>query len=1043
MKARRINIISCYSLLLVLLLGISSSSRADSIPVKIASDTAIDSVSYEMPRPKDFNAFRFTLDGRHRYQGDMMPKGNTFIDFGAGLMLLKHSNTNKFKPVTTLHLRLGRQFNQLHSARIGISGGVGYMNSGQKGNGSQVVMGMISGEADYLFSLSNYLLGYRPERPIDLSFMMGLGFNRFMLGGGNNQKTALDLKESSSSYNFHAGLQMKFFTGPHASITAEPFVMLSNESADLANHDADWHRYKVSYGINLSYIYYLNNQLAPPSMTGNFKRRSAPGERWLQGDVNDKMQRRPLFVHYGAGMAAYNMFNGLQWNKTTGLTANIGFGGWLSSSLGLRTVLSATNGRWSETGNQVNMMGYASVAIDAVVNPFGLTRRYNWESAMGLNLIAGYELGWLRMANTGGDNHSVVNGYRLGLQPWIRLSHDTRFYLEPMYTFLYYRQGNQNRKRNDQVSLMLGMELLIGNRRDCCLACDSSFLPNGYFVGIGGGWNTTVRRWKYSTESDNLFKNALFFAGYHFDSYNGVMLTEEYLTDKVALQDGELKWKNWMTSASYLLNISNLFTGYQTGKRWNVSVMVGPTLAINKEKARFGLHGGIQLDYRINKYFALFYQHRLYWMDKRLYESNQLYNQAGTLISSMNLGLMYQFDDIVAPTVRVVKGAARGVGKLFKQQRSPFFMDYGYGLARFPSMPAKGISSWGSSMQLSAGRWMIPAVGLRAGICVNKGGALSIGAREASVANDIVTTTVYGSLFADVMVNPLGFVSNYNWDQRFGVNLFAGLHKGIIAVEGYNSEARSKDLYASGWRAGMQLWVKLQDDLRLYVEPTYTRMNCDKVYINESQSAVRMTAAKGYSQFDVKDAMSVRVGLTALLRNPQKRSSSNQASPASRNFFAGVGGGWNFNLSKWSYVNSGLNINALLYGGYSFGKYHSLRAQAEYVSDDVAVRNGEAQRTRIGLFSVDYQLDMTTLLNGYNAQRRWDMALFLGPSVTDKGKIGLNGGINIGYELNRKWGIFYNQNVYLFSDAKMFPQTQITGKLAVINTFNLGVNYKF
>ena len=1056
MKAKRNNniILRCTWLLLTLLCVVPEGrADSDSIPVRPAGAEADDSVSYELPRPRNFNALRYTLDSQHRYLGDAMSKGNTFLDFGAGIIFLQHSNTSGVEPVTNLHLRLGRQFNSLHSARIGLSGGVGYMPSGLTGNGPQTLMGMIGGEADYLFSLSNYLLGYRPERPLELSGILGVGFNRFMIGGGNNKATAYDLKESSMSYNFHAGVQLKLFAGPHAAITAEPYVMLSNVKADLANQGSNWHRYHVAYGVNLSYIHYINNVLTPPALTGDFKKRFADGERWLRGDADDQAQRRPFFLHYGAGIAAYNTFTGLRWGKTIGPTASIGLGGWLSSAIGLRALVSATNGKWSKTDNQVNMIGYGAVAVDAVLNPLGFSRHYDWEAPAGLNFFGGYEFGMLKMVNMSGRNRSNVIGYRLGMQPWVRLRHDTRFYIEPMYTFLRHRQGEENRKRDDQVSLMAGIELLLGNRQDS--PSDGSLvMPSGYFVGLGGGWNTTVRKWKYRDNTDTPFKNALLFGGYRFDPYNGVIISEEYLTDKVLRPSGELKWENWMTSIGYQLNISNLLTGWQPDKHWNVSVMLGPAMAVNSVKTRFGVYGALQLDYQLSKHFALFYQHRLYWMDRHLYESDQLYNQAGTVISSMNVGLMYQFEDLVGPTVRVAKGTAHGisvasravahgVGNLFKQQRSPFFLDYGYGVAWIPDMPAKGGDSWGPSMQLAAGWWMIPAVGLRAGVNVAKGGALSLTAREANALHDLVTATAYGSFFADVMVNPLGFVSNYNWDQPFGVSLIAGVHKGIMAMEGYNSEARGRDLYASGWRAGMQLWVKLQDDLRLHVEPMYTRLSCDEIYLDEAHTTVSRTPAEGYSLFNAREAMSVRIGLTALLRSPKQRAASGVEPGDRSRFFAAVGGGMNFAFNKWRYADGGLNVNALLYGGYNFNEYHALRAQAEYVSDDMAKAGQEAERTRVGLFSLDYQLDVTSLFSGYQPQRRWELALFAGPSATDRMHIGLNGGLNVGYRLDSHWGLFYNHNVYMFSDADMLRTEQISGRWATLSTVNLGVKYHF
>ena len=147
-------------------------------------------------------------------------------------------------------------------------------------------------------------------------------------------------------------------------------------------------------------------------------------------------------------------------------------------------------------------------------------------------------------------------------------------------------------------------------------------------------------------------------AGYHFNEYNGIMLNEEYQTDAIQQANGEeQRWENWLTSVDYQLNLSNYFTGYQPRRRWNLSAMLGPTLAFNNEKTRFGINAGLQLDYRFSRHLALFYQHRLYWMDKNLYATDQFYNQAGSIISSMNVGLMYMIDDIVKPITYVATGA--------------------------------------------------------------------------------------------------------------------------------------------------------------------------------------------------------------------------------------------------------------------------------------------------------------------------------------------------------------------------------------------------
>ena len=1044
-----------YSLLALLLMAVTG-SRADSIPERMEDD----STSYELPKPRDFNAIRFSMDRHHRYMGDIMKQGNTYIDFGAGLMAVKHLNQNATEPLTTLHLRVGRQFNPLHSARVGLTGGIGYMRSGANGDGPQTLNATYGAEADYLFSLSSYLLGYRPERPLEVSPFIGIGFNQAILGSGNNRTTAHDLKESAFSYNLHAGVQLKIFAGPYAALTAEPFMQLSSPGIDLSDQGSNWHRYNVSYGLNLSYIYYFNNLLTPPSLTGDFKRRFGEGERWLQGSDEDKAQRRPLFFHYGAGIAAYNTFDDLRWAKTAGPTYSIGFGGWLSSAIGLRTTVHVANGSWAEKNDKINMMGYASLSVDALLNPLGFTRRYDWESSAGLTMIAGYETGLLKMTNTGDHDRSNVMGYHLAVQPWVRLSHDTRLFFEPMYSLLIHRQGSENRKRDDQVTLKMGIELLMGDRQDAKAETTGGILPSGYYIGIGGGWNATVKKWRYADYSAGFPKNAMLMAGYHFNEYSGIMLNEEYQTDAVQLANGEeQRWKNWMTSVDYQLNVSNYFTGYQPRRRWNLSVMLGPTVAFNDEKTRFGVNAGLQLDYRFCRHLALFYQHRLYWMDKNLYSSDQLYNQAGTVISSMNLGLMYMFEDLIGPITRVANGTAkgisaaarttgRGIGNLFRQQRSPFFIDYGYGLAWFPGMPAKTSDTFGTSLQLSLGWWMLPSIGIRAGANAMKGGAIRFTNTQGNGRQDIITSTFMANAFADLLINPLGFRSNYDWSQRFGVNLIGGIQHGYMIVGGNRSEARGKDLTANGWRAGLQLWVKLQENLRLHIEPMYTTIKSKEIYIDdETNSHLSLSEKEGYQLLDVKDAMGLRIGLSATLQNPKKRSSGEHTAFTRPHFFAAVGGGWNFNLNKWRYDNGGVNLNALAMAGYTFNEYHSLRAQFEYASDDEVAQTGlESQKNNMYFISLDYQLDMTTLLNGYDNQRRWTVSAFAGPSMDNCQSIGLNLGITADYRLDDHWGLFYNHNIYLFTlfdNKKLFTSDQIISRPSLLNTFNLGVSYHF
>ena len=841
-------------------------SAADSIAQPSAGDT----VSYELPAPRNFNALRFAMDSRHRYLGDGMAKGSTWLDFGGGVMWMNHGNTNRVEPLSQLHLRLGRQFSPLHAVRIGLTGGWGYLPNGTTGEEQEVLMAQYGAEADYLFGLSSYLLGYRPERILDVSALLGVGYNHFRLGGGKNRESAVGLKDKASSVNIHAGLQLKFFAGPRAALAAEPYVALNSYRGDLADQGQNWHQYQVTYGINLSCLYYLNNTLTPASQEGRFKKHFAQGRRWLQGDSHDKNQRRPLYLHYGVGAVAFNSFDGMDFGSTAGPSFSIGVGGWLSSALGLRLTANTANAQFSTAGKRTYYMNYGGASVDVVLNPFGFTRHYNWESAAGINLLGGYEFGMLKMENTPMDNLAFVMGYRLGVQPWVRLSHDMRFYVEPAYTVMNHRQGLQNKKQDRQFGVRMGLELLMGGREDEAIAGEGPLPVTGYFVGIGGGWNTTLRRWKTNSHEGGFLKNGQLVAGYHFNAYSTLMLSEEYLTERMTmgLSDEEQRRDTWMSAIDYQLNLSNVLTGYNPLRRWNVSLFAGPSLAFTDGKGYVGGNVGLQVDYRLSRHFLLYYQHRCYWMDKRMYPSRQVYTPGGTVINSLSAGVMYTFDDLVGPTTRLARGVAHGV--------------------------ATGASVFGRA-------------------------------------------------------------------------------------------------------------------------------------VGQGAVAVGRTVGKGASAFG--------------------RAVGKGVSRGAKHMFVAVGGGWNFQLySKLHYKGNAGNFNSLLMAGYEFSPLHTLRGQWEYVSEIISEKGYEDTRYGTHLFSLNYQLSVVSLLAGKSKDRRWDVGLVAGPSVTHKGDLGVNGGATAFFRLDSHWRMFFNYNVYAMSllDRKSpFYSRRNYPKSTLLNTLTIGAAYHF
>ncbi len=652
MKLKKNNIRGRLTLLVVLLVVAWCGTVAGTLDLAMTAVSPMDSIqptayldttNYETPRPRDFNGLRYTLDGSHRYRGDHFTRGHTFLSFGTGALMQQHVNTGGETILPMLHLRMGREFSALHALRIGMTAGMGFLRSESTGQGPWALTSHVGGEIDYLFNLSNYLYGYRPERPLSLSLLLGAGLGSYRLSG-SRRSSVQGLKDHAIAYQFHTGLQVRLFASPRSAIIAEPYVQLGNAGSDLSDlGSANWHKYVVNYGLNLSYVYYLNNVLSSPAVIGDFKRTYAPGQRWLRGDADDLSQRRPLFISYAIGATGYSTFGSMGLSSTLGPSYSLAFGGWLSSALGLRLSATLTNASLSESKGRTNMLGYASLGVDALLNPLGFGRHYDWDAPAGVSLLAGMEYGLMKRTN---DTRSSSNmlGARVGLQPWVRLGHQTRFYVEPSLAVLVHRTGDNPRTHDRQLSMKVGLEMMLGHRQDEPYNIVNGPLPGGVFVGAGGGWNATFLRWRQEGAGNGLFKNAVAFAGYRLNALSSFLLSGEYLTERFKNGSKRNKWEYWMTSASYQFNVSNWLTGYQADRRFQVSALVGPTVGIHSGPLRWGIHLGMQVDYRVYRQYALFFQQRFYWMGKDFYGSaSNLFKPMGTLVNTMNVGVMYRF----------------------------------------------------------------------------------------------------------------------------------------------------------------------------------------------------------------------------------------------------------------------------------------------------------------------------------------------------------------------------------------------------------------
>lgn len=550
-----------------------AAARAALIEADSIAAVKLEQMNREKPM---FDVRSRILDRRHYYKGDDFEKGfwkHIGVNVGAGVeQITPPDESYQFEPLTLLSLGISKDFNPRHTLRLGFTYGFGHLN------GKDITVNEYIGRLDYLFNLSSYFNGYRPDRLLNISTLFGVGYT--------SNKMGKPLGTSSSTMEAHAGLQFKFFAGPKAAITLEPYVKLASDSYDMSAVGKNWRKYDFAYGAYMNFIYYFNTNLSTRSEAGNFRVKydkskfvlkvdTLPSKNYrLEGhdlyeakmeQINDPKLRRerndrrifadgeyarqwrsPLFFDFGFGFNAISseQFSVLQ---TTQPAVALSVGKWLSSAAGLRLTGFASYYKWrAQTTPQtetvpsydINWYGsYYGVNLEGVINVFGIKRNYNWQSPVGANILLGLGVGRINKFQDETDLRCTFASYSVGLQAWCRIVDDVRFFVEPSYSRYTYRipytNVNFNKKFSEKsFTLRMGVSMLMNDyskhRKPEPDEDGGGFIRNHLYVGLGGGFNTIFAKSRYVNGSAFNF-NLYGRVGYKFNYMHGVMLDLQYL----------------------------------------------------------------------------------------------------------------------------------------------------------------------------------------------------------------------------------------------------------------------------------------------------------------------------------------------------------------------------------------------------------------------------------------------------------------------------------------------------------------------------------
>ena len=1005
-----------------------------------ATTQAQDTAYYGAARQKNFNALRFVLDSRHRFKGDRYVHGdfwnNTFIDMGGGVGGFYHNtNAASFTPTLSLRLGVGKVVSPMVSFRLGFEKAWAYSHASTTVYNTNQY-NSYGGYVDFLYNFSNYLLGYRPERPFNVSGILGLGVQTASLHSWNNaDMTAVGASTSGAALDGHVGVQFKFFASPYASIALEPYFKVATKKLNLLANpgysDPDF-----SYGVNFAYQWNFAKQLSYMANAGIFQKHFNNQKRYMLDNGQLQHLRYPMFFDYSFGPMYVGKSYNLSLRNTRGFDALAAVGWWLAPAAGVRAGVHVTNGDWKQgsIGNDdtKSLIGTRGVNVDFLFNPFGFKRHYNWDAPVGMNLLAGYEFGGMKKtaASLFGSYEGNYTAFRFGGQLWMKLTNDLRLTLEPTYMQIEHYNGNLDRERYDEYAVKLGLSLLFrdkGIRNYRNVESDSvlNTVQRGYFLGLGLGWNNTVWDWRFKGYQHDLLKNAVLFGGYRFNKIHGIRLQAEWMKEAQAFFDSsgsgieKFTYNNYLLSTDYQINLFNVMAGYDPLRRWNVYVYVGPTLLLGDGGAAFAANVGGMVTYNITPNLSLFYSHTVYRMPKTRYPHHMVYARDGIFTNNLNVGIMYNFD------------RDNNIFAAASQRR--FFFEYGFGPAYTGRTPLRFRNTRGFDANASIGWWFSSAFALRGGVHVTNADW-----QTTQYANED-TKLLVGTrgIAADLLINPLGFVKDYNWEMPFGFNLVGGYEFG----QGKRTMTPYADSFEGNYtalRGGVQLWARLANGLRFTLEPMV--------------SSVKLKGVNGYNY----NEYALKAGVAVLFKRQAERNYPDVPSDEVRNipkkgYFLGVGMGWSNTIWDWRFsgYQHGVLKNATIFGGYHFNELHGIRLQSEWMREKIAFPNYAIQvklKPNNYLLSLDYQFNLYNYMAGYDPSCRWNVYLYGGPTlaVGDGGtKLAANVGGMVTYNLTPDVSLFYSHTIYRFNKHYYPTSLVYTRDGTYTNNLNIGVMYSF
>ncbi len=506
----------------------------------------------------------------------------------------------------------------------------------------------------------------------------------------------------------------------------------------------------------------------------------------------------------------------------------------------------------------------------------------------------------------------------------------------------------------------------------------------------------------------------------------------------------------------YLFNLSTHFVGYNPARRMEVSLLAGAGLNHSWMKDSDRLWSpegrvGVQLKFFTGPLGTINIEPYVGIASDKIDVSGTRNWRGYDVFYGVGFNYSCFIADNLSEEARLQMLQSRLAGdrmvdpQTLERWRTPWFVEASVGAAMSSTDEMGLFETLGNQKTLSIGRWLSPVIGFRLSATSRSTKWLEVETapsslpsatqQQSSLPPRAFNSNYFGGRL-EALLNPLGFLETFRWDNPWGAYLALGGGAGSLTK--YSPEEEMSEL-SETYGVGVHLWKRLSEDLQAFIEPRYSH----NVYTTPA-------GENGIRERHGDNNFGIDLGVTLLIRSKKFRDlyemdeTQHYTYRDVRGLQGGLGGGMTLLQRRGGYsTGSGVNWNGMAFLEYRFNHLHAARLHGDFLT-----LNG-TDRQRLVFTALNYSVNLTNLCSGRFHSRAFELDGFIGPAVG----LPLDGGSTMyGFDLGLKlsanvWkglSAFLTPTVYFVGKEGSLPgiSTMRLGSLQSMQTLTLGVQYK-